>query len=90
MIKGKTKYYTDIQVLSGNTIRVCNGIKVLSCFLEIRKSTLLMRTVIACVLIYQMSTLMNLSKCCNLQRKWLKNNSNQNRYEDNSKTRLKA
>ena len=24
MIKGKTKYYTDIQVLGGNTIRICN------------------------------------------------------------------
>ena len=24
MIKGKTKYYTDIQILGGNTIRICN------------------------------------------------------------------
>lgn len=24
MIREKTKYYTDIQVLGGNTIRICN------------------------------------------------------------------
>ena len=24
MIKEKTKYYTDIQVLGGNTLRICN------------------------------------------------------------------
>lgn len=27
MIKGKTKYYTEIQVLGGYTIRICNRTK---------------------------------------------------------------
>lgn len=32
MIREKTKYYTDIQVLDGNTIRICNRTKGLFLF----------------------------------------------------------